>query len=176
MSFSPRQIAAHWVPGFMLLGLIFLDYTQGDKVLAQSVQSWNITILLLAGGAGGFVVGNFLDALRDLSEELWDRLPGCEIKWKFLLEGDTEKVQRVDDYYFTFYVMSANLVIAILITGVVDLSYLHHFGCWTWWMLGIAAAVFLLDAARLRCGLVKISRKLLDEARTQKQNEASSAS
>jgi hypothetical protein len=100
MSFSPRQIAAHRVPGFTLLAMIFLIDIQNGRSLTNFVESlhWNTGVAVLVAAAG-FVAGNFLDALRDRIDAGLDRL-GWEIKWEFLLVASDDKVRREDDFYF----------------------------------------------------------------------------
>src|SRR5216684_181486 len=162
MTFSPRQIAAHWVPGFTLLGLIFLIDLQNGSRLTQFVQSlhWNSGFAVLVAAAAGFVAGNFLDSLRDGIDTLighW--FPSREIAWEFLLEADADKVQREDDYYFTSYVLSANLVIAFVIITLVNWQVAHHFPLWGWGLLVLGFLVFGQDAWRLRWCTVKNSHE-----------------
>jgi hypothetical protein len=170
MSFSPRQLAAHWVPGFVLLGILFLaDKQNGYPCLNRFGQNWNTGIALIALAAAAFVTGNFLDAIRDLCDEALDHIPSCEIKWEFILEAPADKVQRVDDFYFTSYVLSANLVLGLLIGGLVDLFFAIRFPYWTWLLGIIMVVIFGQDAWRLRKCIVKESRKLVDEACNEKQ-------
>jgi hypothetical protein len=167
MSFSPRQIAAHWVPGFALLMMIFLIDIQNGCTLTNFLESlhWNMGVAVLIAAAAGFVAGNFLDALRDRIDAGLDRI-GWNIKWEFLLEADADKVQREDDYYFTPYVLSANLVIGSLITIIADWWFPNHFSWPVWWLLLVAVVVFGADAICLRCCIVKNSRKLWKEAQS----------
>jgi hypothetical protein len=141
MSFSPRQLAAHWVPGFVLLAILFLvDKQNGHPCLNFFGQDWSTGVALIAVAAMAFVSGNFLDAIRDLCDEILDHIPSCEIQWEFILEASPDKVRRVDDFYFTSYVLSANLVLGLLIGGFVDLFFPNHFPCWAW-LVGIVAVV-----------------------------------
>ena len=75
-----------------------------------------------------------------------------------------DKVRREDDFYFTSYVISANLVITVVITAVADWWLPNHFQCSIWWVLLAAFVVFGQDALRLRHCIVKHSKKLLNEA------------
>src|SRR6516162_1128655 len=119
MSFSPRQLAAHWVPGFALLGILFLaDKQNGHPCLKHFGEDWHAGIALIVIAAAGFIGGNLLDGIRDLLDELLDHLPGCEIKWEFILEAPGDRVQRMDDFYFAPYVLSANIVLGLLIGGL----------------------------------------------------------
>jgi hypothetical protein len=178
MSFSPRQIAAHWVPGFTLLVMIFLIDIQNGRTLTNFLESLHLNtgIAVLVAAAAGFVVGNFLDAMRDRVDAGLDRI-GWEIKWEFLLEASDDKVRREDDFYFVSYVLSANLVIASLITAIADWCLVpNHFSRPIWLLLFIAVVVFGCDAIFLRCCIVKNSRKLLDEAQNARAREKSAAS
>jgi hypothetical protein len=73
-------------------------------------------------------------------------------------------VRREDDFYFMSYVLSANLVIAALITAIADWWLPNHFPCPVWWLLFVAVLVFGTDAICLRSCIVKNSRELLEEA------------
>jgi hypothetical protein len=128
MSFSPRQIAAHWVPGFTLLAMIFLIDVENGRALTSFIESfhWNSAVAVIVAAAAGFVIGNFLDALRDRIDGVLDRL-GWKIEWKFLIVAKDDKVQRMDDFYFTSYVLSANLVIGAVITAIADSCCPIHF-------------------------------------------------
>src|ERR1022692_2295457 len=165
MSFSPRQIAAHWVPGFTLLAMIFLIDIQNGRNLTNFIEGlhWNTGVAVLIAGAAGFVAGNFLDALRDLGDEFFDWV-GWKIEWDFLLEASDDKVRREDDFYFMSYVLSANLVITVVITAVADWWFPNHFSCPIWLVLLVAFVVFGQDALRLRHCIVKNSKKILEEA------------
>jgi hypothetical protein len=178
MPFSPRQIVVHWVPGFTLLAMIFLIDRQNGGAIARSVEGLhlNASIAVLVMAGGGFVVGNFLDVLRDIGEEIWDHLPGCKIEWNFLLEADASKVQRLEDYHFTYYVLSANLTSAFIITMITDWWYPNHFPCWGWGLISVATITFGIDAKRIRGDIVEQSHKLLKEARQKKPNETTPSS
>jgi hypothetical protein len=169
MSFSPRQIAAHWVPGFALLVMIFLIDIQNGRTLTNFLEGLHLNtgVAVLVAAAAGFVVGNFLDALRDRVDAVLDRF-GWDIKWEFLLEADADKVQREEDYYFTSYVLSANLVIGSLITAIADWWFPNRFSCPVWWLLLTAVVVFGVDAVCLRCCIAKNSHKLWEEAQSAK--------
>jgi hypothetical protein len=176
MSFSPRQLAAHWVPGFALLGILFLaDKQNGHPCLNQFGEDWQAAIALVVIAAAGFIGGNLLDAIRDLLDEVLDHLPGCEIKWEFILEAPADRVQRMDDFYFVPYVLSANMVLGLLIGGLADLFFPLRFPLWAWLLGLLSALVFVQDAWRLRRWIVKGSQKLLDEAHTTKKSENSPA-
>jgi hypothetical protein len=103
-------------------------------------------------------------------------LVGWKIEWEFLLEAADDKVRREDDFYFTSYVLSANLVIGALITAAADWWLVsNHFSRPIWILLLIAMAVFAIDAVCLRSCIVKNSRTLLKEARDEKMREISAA-
>jgi hypothetical protein len=175
MPFSPRQIAAHWVPGFTLLAMIFLIDIQNGRTLTNFIESlhWNTGVAVLIAAGAGFVAGNFLDALRDRIDAGLDRI-GWDIKWEFLLEASEDKIRREENYYFTPYVLSANLVIGSLITVIADWWFPNHFSCPIWWLLLVAVIVFGADAICLRCCIVKISHKLWKEAQRIRENSATS--
>lgn len=146
--------------------MIFLIDIQNGRALTDFIEGlhWNTGVAVLVAAAAGFVVGNFLDALRDRIDAGLDRL-GWEITWEFLLVASDDKVRREDDFYFMSYVLSANLVIAALITAIADWWVPNRFPFGVWLLLILAVLVFGTDAICLRGCIVKNSRELLEEAR-----------
>ena len=111
MSFSlrPHQLVAHWVPGFMLLLFILALRPSVYKDLEVFLPPDSARIAL--GVVLAFVLGQLLDAVRNVLEELWDQLD--EIKWEFFLDADRGTIDKLEDFYFTYYVFSSNLALPL---------------------------------------------------------------
>jgi hypothetical protein len=132
--------------------------------------NWNTGVALLVIGAAGFIAGNFLDAIRDLCiEAALGRVERdgikCGIKWEFILDAPADKVERVYEFFFAPYVLSANLVFALLFGGLADLFFPVRFAWWAWLLGLFAIAIFGRDAWRFRGYVVEESRKLVGEAK-----------
>jgi hypothetical protein len=147
MSFSlrPHQLVAHWVPGFMLLLAVQLWHpTTYDRALA-SLPS-DRAALTLVWIVSAFAVGQVLDSLRDLSECCWDRWSEA-MDWDFFFKAERARVDQLDDFYFTYYVFNANLVLPLLAFCLVTAGSGHY-------LLGIAivvaVGVVVCDARSLR--------------------------
>lgn len=166
MSFSPRQLAAHWVPGFVFVAILFTaDKQNGEHLLKFFGCDFNTGIAVVVLAAAGFVAGNFLDALRDLCD---DHVLGLKDKWKFdwnfLLDLKSDEVQRIDEYYFTWYVFSANLALGLVIGGITDLSFHGRFPFWVWCVGALVILIFGQDAWRLRNCIIEETNRLLKQA------------
>ena len=143
-SLKPHQLVAHWVPGFMFL--IFL--APSHPIARSAVES-----LLPRGDAlRGFVLavvasplGEFLDCMRDLCENIWDRW--SEIRWDFFFDADQDRFDRFYGSYFTYYVFNCNLALSLLYFSLTRLIS-HKYDQVAVGL--IVACVFIADAYFLR--------------------------
>lgn len=102
-----------------------------------------------------FVLGQLLDSIRDLLERFFDRW-GEQVNWEFFFTADRAKVDRLDDFYFTYYVFNSNLVLPLLTFCLLAA------GCGHWVMafaIAVAAAIVFLDARSLRGEIAKHTRR-----------------
>lgn len=161
-SMKPHPLIAHWVPGFVVTLIILLsiyewDYSSLANGVVPTGTSGTFNILALAVIA--FVVGQVLDAMRDLLENIWDIK--WKINWQFFFEGDKEKLEKLHENYFTYYVFNCNLSL-----GIIIIIFLKSFSVVKFpsdWFLffplyGIPV-VFILNAISLRCEIRKLSWK-----------------
>jgi hypothetical protein len=161
-SLKPFQLVAHWVPGWTLLVIIFLAAKQNHLGLIGRIeQDWGTSLVLLAIVTAAFVAGELLDALRDIGEWLLDCLPKWKIGWDFIMEMPEEKLRRVEDYFYTYYIFSSNLTLALVVGIIVELFLPLRFPCWAQWGLVIAMLVTLANAITLRLEIVRITAHFL---------------
>jgi p-aminobenzoyl-glutamate transporter AbgT len=117
-----------------------------------------------------YVMGQFIDALRDVLEDrlgIWKNSRSTtdknEIDWKQITKMEPDERQAWDDYFFSYYVFAANMVIAALL--VVALCIFCIF-CPPPYLAAICfvamTLVFLCSAASLRGDVKAI---VLDSAR-----------
>jgi hypothetical protein len=130
MSFSlkPHPLIAHWVPGMVVLVLIVLShfnwcYENFVNDWAGSTSAAAVTVLLLSVGA--FLIGEVLDSARDgLIERLFDwiaeRRRRCrgKVNWDYFFTLPPERTEQFNDYFFTYYVLNVNLVLALALSFV----------------------------------------------------------
>ena len=160
-SLKPHPLVAHWVPGFTFLTLIWLSrHGWNFGVLAPTGPQAALYTLILAVAA--FVTGQVFDALRDsLIERLFDKHK--KLKWEKIVHADSGKVNRFEDYYYTWYVLDWNLAIslfAFLVTFL--LSWLTgwpanircHIGVFV--VVFARIALFIINAILLRKEIIDL--------------------
>lgn len=149
-SLSPHQLVAHWVPGFVLVILLPLlaadTYNAAFKpALPAGDTARGILFAVLA-----FVMGQFLDAVRDILECVWDRW--SKVNWDFFMHADAAQLEKLDRWYFTYYVFNSNLVVPLLFFTVGELMA-DHFVVFFGGLIVTVALVW--DAWSLRCEIAK---------------------
>ena len=149
-SLSPHQLVAHWVPGFVFVILVPLlapdTYNSAFKpVLPAGDTARGILFAVLA-----FVMGQFLDALRDTLECVWDLWN--KVNWDFFMHADAAQIEKLDRWYFTYYVFNSNLVVPLLFFTVGELLADHN----VVFLGGLTVTIVLVwDAWSLRCEIAK---------------------
>ena len=146
-SLKPHPLVAHWVPGFFFCLILTLGHygwnihSMLNSLACLGTGSTATTITLLIISVVAFVIGEFIDSIRDILEIARDktaewlvngkqectRLKNVsqkvmgwfpQMEWTFLIDGDKEKILQVDERYFTWYVFSANMAIGLLLAMV----------------------------------------------------------
>jgi hypothetical protein len=115
MSFSlkPHPLIAHWVPGVAFLVLAWGSYHEWTYLSLPSVTS-EAALLTLVASVMAFVIGAVFDAFRNsVIENRLDKTAGRKIEWNRLITADKEQLDRLENYYFTYYVLDWNLALCI---------------------------------------------------------------
>ncbi len=127
-SLKPHPLIAHWVPGVVVVVSALLAWNDWhvSKVLsafAGDAPKAAVSVLVLSVLA--FVIGEILDSCRDCREEK-DKL-----NWDFFFDGDKEKVDQLDEYYFTYYVLNKNLSSAVTLAWIILIVHPPEWASWT---------------------------------------------
>jgi hypothetical protein len=170
-SLKPNPLIALWLPGTLLVIIIvwtcpyitiqdknipklFYDYWGSLNV---GIASLIIFILSLIG----FMAGELLDSFRDIIEELiLDKFEQYKINWDFFFEGDKEKITNLEEWYYTYYELDFNSVIAILfiiflkVITVIQISWIIIL------ILIIPIAIMLTDMKIMRGEIVKLTKRV----------------
>ncbi len=104
------------------------------------------TIALLSIAVAAFLVGELLDAIRDLFEHLWDKFQ--PLRWDFFSTGTRDEVEKFKESHFTYYVFDCNVSLALLL--VLILEILNSAPAWTCIVLTIPLVIFAINAILLR--------------------------
>jgi hypothetical protein len=98
---KPYPLISHWVPGFvvvLIISLLVYKWGPENQAAVKKLADLGQFFSALAFVVIPFVVGQFLDAVRDLLENRWDRK--SKINWDFFIEGDKDELQSFQEYYF----------------------------------------------------------------------------
>jgi hypothetical protein len=156
---KPHQLVGHWVPGFVLLAILLLADAHAHHSAAlwsKITSSLGSNFAVILAIVVPFVIGEFLDCLRDLLESLADKF--SKINWDKLQSLSAEKQVIFEDYYFVYYVFNMNLSIG-LIAGYLLTLFLgifpSHYGCQFTLAVLIGVLVFFINACTLRIEIKK---------------------
>ena len=103
------------MPGFVVLTILLLADAHAHHTAAlwsKITSSLGSNFAVILAIIVPFVIGEFLDCLRDLGEHLADKI--SEIKWDKLKSLSVEKQAIFEDYYFVYYVFNMNLTIGLI--------------------------------------------------------------
>lgn len=179
--FKDYPLIGHWVPGFVVVLVISLSvYNWGLGDLAEAAEGLRDLSMFFSGLAFiviPFVVGQFLDSIRDLLEYIWDRNPKCLINWDFFFYGGKDKLKNLEQYYFIYYVFNCNLALGTILSIILffvlwGLSFIQlpsREGLCVG--LGIAAVgllFFIWDAVKLRGEIRRLSWEKYEETTKEK--------
>jgi hypothetical protein len=123
-----------------------------EQLICLSVFLSGLAFVVIA-----FVVGQFLDAIRDLLEGFWE----CafiqklnwkftkKIDWKYFFTEDEDKLKNFEAYYWIYYAFDWNLAIGIILSILFLfflwwLSFIQTPGCRALCVASVVAAVGLL--------------------------------
>ena len=148
-SLKPNPLIAVWVPGFLTLtAILFIAYLNASVALEKLMTTVPHSFLAFWIIIAGFAVGELLDAIRDLSEYLWDRI--CKINWNFFFDADERHLRNLEEWYYTYYELDANLFLGILVTYVLAWLRLIRIDILPQCIMAIPTLIFLLGVISMR--------------------------
>jgi uncharacterized membrane protein len=161
VSFKPSPVLAIWVPGFSLAVFVLLSLNRWEALsLSQTSLPefgvWRAIIVVVLS----FVVGQFLDAVRDVLLEnfVFDKFCGT-VKWQFFFEAPKEKLENLEEWFYTWYELDANLFVGLIIAMLLCAFGKVPANRLTWVLMVAGALFFFVDALELR----KWFRTLIDD-------------
>jgi len=149
-SLKPQPLIAEVLPGFTVLAILttsyFAHHLEQLKALISLpsagtiITALGISVLLIS-----WILGTILDTLRDLCEELLDRL-WFRLDWTFLFDGPSEQIQKLENHWLAYYFLTGNYVIGLSITVVCGLA-LPPIRLSLPWLLAIIVVIVVLVIA-----------------------------
>ena len=153
-SLKPHPLIAQWVPGFTFLTLLW-----------GSLHGWNFSALVPTGAqavlytlilsVAPFVIGQVFDTIRNTYiESAFDKCPKRKIWWEEFITAKEDELTRVEENYFTYYVLDWNLAFSLIAFRL--LSFL------LFWLNG--APTNMWDGIGLTLAIVFVSRLFIKDA------------
>jgi hypothetical protein len=170
VNFEPKigPLVAEFLSGSTVLLLEYFAINLSGQKAPELHVNVGVAISLFALLA--WLTGTFVDAVRNLLlENAWDLWTKTEIKWNYFVLGDEKKIANLERYFFSFYMLDADLAISILLAVWLG-PYLTkntigieiHYSRFLTIVCLAVATVFFVDAVQLRCeikGLVDAEKK-----------------
>jgi len=155
MNFAPKvgPLVAEILSGFAVLLLGYFAISRGDNIplTLHDTPAAAISIFALLA----WLLGTFFDVLRNLLEHILDCF--SKINWEFFFEGSPEKIANLEHYFFSFYMLDADMTIGLVAFFALGRSVVTDILGAKWSLpstvyilIPIVAAVFALDAICLR--------------------------
>jgi len=127
VNFSSRVLMAFVLPGFifiLLAGLIPPNnyWYEVHVALEKMHEELRLPVVIIAVLAFSFLAGNVADAIRNTILEDWFEgfYPKPDKEWlNYFFRGEKEKVQQLDEFYYSYYQFEVNSGIWLVIFVVV---------------------------------------------------------
>lgn len=125
-SLKPSLTISHLLPGCFFLLLVLMGYAKWNfamlKVVFGGIDSTGFIGIGIIGLILAFLVGEIADSVRDgIIESILDKF-SSQVQWDyFYQQTDKRKLQRLEDYYFTWYIFNLNSSICLIFGGIVTL-------------------------------------------------------
>jgi hypothetical protein len=171
---KPQPVIAEILPGFALLTVLAEAYLYGQHKPFREQVSLLIgsgTGIAALGGAftllASWIAGTLLDTIGNGAEELLDRY-WHEVNWHCLVDGERERVERINQWFFAYYLLDRNYLFAMVLVCLAGILQWITLPWQLWVVLGVGIPVVAFDALSLREEIrhlmVKCKRGSKDEA------------
>lgn len=114
----PQPLMAEVLPGFTIILILAYAYCAAHPGTFTAVLASRNTATVIGGGVfmlfTSWIIGTFLDSLRDLLENLLD----CwwfPVRWRYLLVEPAESVQKLEDSWLAYYFLTGNMAIGLVL-------------------------------------------------------------
>jgi len=148
----PQPRITEILPGMLTILIIGGVYSNEHHDVIRSLLSSNGVLAVVILGVVGFIlswlVGTFLDSVREVSEWVINRK--WPINWNYLFIGPPQAIERLTDWYLTYYFLSGNYAVGVVATFAVNLTGLIHFPNWLMGALFVALIIALSEFFLIR--------------------------
>jgi hypothetical protein len=155
MEFAPKvgPLVAELLSGVAALLIFYYDFHGLSFKGIDQLTSGAIVVLVLLA----WILGTFFDLIRNQLEWIWDcsHFTTNKLNWGFFFRGDEKRLAHLEHYYWSFYLLDADMAIAIFGSFTVSTLFVRTESVswhmwWIWGLLLFAALLFANDARLLR--------------------------
>jgi len=157
MNLAPKvgPLVAELLSGVSFLLIAYLAVHGVSFAGIDELSSGAIVVLVVLA----WIIGTFFDLVRNLLEWVWDSPSFTEhpLNWRFFFSGKQSELENLEHYFWSFYILDADMAIAILLSVILSPFIAYAKGgktpCYLWviWLLLVGiACLFIIDARLLR--------------------------
>ncbi len=153
-------LIAHWIPGFFLVmafrPMLIASTSEPIKSLMGSGTMGGEAITALALAVVAFLAGEFLDASRDLLEDLWDLFQTVE--WNFFSDAKQEEIEILRSSLFSYYVFDHNVSLALIFFLLWNIPFRLPTNAWML-VFAVPLTIFIWNGIRLRSQIASRTKR-----------------
>ena len=153
-------LIAHWIPGFFLVmafrPMLIASTSDPIKSLMGSGTMGGEAITALALAVVAFLAGEFLDASRDLLEDLWDIFQTVE--WDFFSDAKQEEIETLRSSLFSYYVFDHNVSLALIFFLLWNIPFRMPMNAWML-VFTVPLTIFIWNGIRLRSQIASRTKR-----------------
>jgi hypothetical protein len=153
MNLGPKvgPLVAELLSGIIALLIIYVAIHGLTFAGIDELSSGALVVL----GFLAWILGTFFDLIRNLLEWLWDRK--APLNWSFFFRGDQKKLENLEHYFWSFYILDADIAVAILLSvflspflEILSAGTIRSYMWPIWFLLLGITFLFACDARLLR--------------------------
>ncbi len=159
ISLKPHILISHFIPGFVFIVMSFSSYMNWkiNLIVAtlKDTPNTNIIIVSFVSIIIAFLIGEVFDSLRDLLEEFPLNKIFSEVNWDFFFNADKEKIEKLNESYFTWYVFNLNSSLSLIGALLFTTLFINNPPFKIWAIVVIASLILFIDGIILRKEIAK---------------------
>jgi hypothetical protein len=121
----PQPLMAEVLPGFTVIFILAFAYCFAHPGTFTAAADSKNTPTIIGGGfltlIASWIIGTFIDAVRDILEDLFDRR--CPVNWRYLLVESAENIQKLENSWLAYYFLTGNMAIGLLFAAALGVVF-----------------------------------------------------
>ncbi len=156
----------------MVVVLSHFHWNYKDFIAIYATDGFVVTVTIVLFSIAAFLIGEVLDSIRDLLEWILDRK--SEVNWDYLVTAPRDQAEQFDNYYYTYYVLNFNLVLAFVVSSVMIPLKVVSLPDWAWrpfpvLVTVVAVGILSWDAYLLRGEIARITEEQMNRLEAERK-------